>query len=341
MATTITETLVPSLKIHVLESETQFRNLSEYDPDALYFTPFEVATYAVDEDVVHIEFNETIQGVKTFADGVRLPEPGTLSNAATVNYVNTYGGQVDNVTLRINGTEYDATVVDRYAVLPNIDLNEEYVAIDGGVFSGQRPTYDANGTGTNPIQLALIDEVGVTDVEINSSDDLVTINNGLANLDLSSYVEMTAEIQPQTVTQTGNSIDADTLDGHPASYFAPASSLNNVVYTNNPALSNARTPTAHQHSLTGTHADLYVNVDDSPPELLSSFLSRSFADINHVHNNLKNNANSNYSASIPTLSKNETIALISDLNAKITYGTSGMTAGTTPLATGVLYFQYE
>ncbi len=346
MPTTITETQVPSLKIHVLESEEQFENLIDIDDDALYLTPFTVTTYAEDDEVVHInEPNETIQGLKIFTNGAKMPMPNQNptnyeSNVATTQYVDVYGGKVDGVTVTVNGVDHDATIQDRNA---EIDISLDFAPIEEPIFEGTRPPlYDAGGN--NPVRLATINDVGVTDVQINSDSALVTVNNGLADLDLTDYVELIPEQSPAPAAVVSIT-NAQQLDGHYSSYYATAASITNVIREGDTRLTNPRTPVDHAHSLT----ELYLDKDASPRQALSTYLSTNFSASNHTHSTLT--SSNNFTVSLPAISANDTLVLESNFmgakpqgstpTTRISYGTESMTVGTTTLPTGYIYFQYE
>lgn len=346
MPTTVTETRVPNLQIHVMESQEQFEDLVDIDPDALYFTPFEVLNYAEDEKVVHIEERETIEGVKTFVDGLRAPtpnqNPGSLeTNVATTQYVDTYGGQLDDVEFIFNGASSNnansptsVSVVDRTAV---ITLDVDYVTEEEPNFTGSHaPTFTMTGAGNDPVRLATMDDVGVTDIQINSEVGSVDIIGGLADLDLTSYVELVSEQSPQPAS-TPQTINANTLQGHPASDFVLSNSVdfNNFVLKTDPEVTNKRSPLAHSHSL----ADLYYDTTAANPQLLSNYLTTNFAGANHTHNTLQS-AN-NISVSVPNAIANDQVVLKSILDNKITYGTEDKTPGVSNLPEGTIYIRYS
>ena len=344
--TTTTTTQVPHLQIHVLESTEQFENLSVIDDTALYFTPFDMIQYAADDDVVHDTGDEEINGVKTFGTGIIVPEQEDLTNAedcnvATIQYVDDYGGQVDGVEITFNEdsdlhTVATITADNNGRRIASLDVSLDYVGPEEPVFTGVNPpSFLADGE-QDSVLLATQDDITITDVTINNQpSNLISIDEDkLMNIDLTSYVEMMPVQSPAQAQQVTIS-NATLFNGKDASFYATKNDLDRYVLLTDNRLTNTREPAPHNHDLT----TLKVDNTAQSPQSLSSYLTATFAPISHNHSTL---VSGGLTVGLPSgITGNQTVVLTSQLNSKITYGTSEMTPGTSNLATGCLYFQYE
>lgn len=269
----------------------------------------------------------------TFTGTPKAPDIGAQTNSqvATKNYVDNTAGTIR--TLKVNGTTITQT--DKIA---NINLSNFLGTASTATLETQTNLANAAANATtipNTTQVKdYVNEYGgaVDSITVNDDDELITVNTATKNvdIDLSAY-PIAENLQTPTLVTTNNLANADTLGNHNANEYALKTWVtNNFTASNDSRLSDYREPLPHDHLI----GDLYLNNNTT----LQSVLNNK-SDSNHVHSSLSNGTQT---VSLPTnLGSNDTFCLISDLNEKITYGTNALTAGSSTLASGVFYFQYE
>lgn len=121
------------------------------------------------------------------------------------------------------------------------------------------------------VETGKIDAIKVNNVAQTITDKTVNISVPTTLSGLTNDANYVKAQNPSGTTDIAT-INADTLDGHPASYFAKASDVTPIDYVRNDdyRLSNARTPIAHTHSEYLSSDD----VDDVKTEILSDVYTK-------------------------------------------------------------------